>query len=66
MKYECLDIVVGLDGNGYIIKEWGIGVNPTQTFTSGSYEYGFRGYTSINELLFREVVSSVGRYITFD
>lgn len=66
LKYECSDIVVGLDGNGYLIKEWGIGVNPTQTFTTGSYEYGFRGYTSINELLFREMVSSVGRYITFD
>ena len=66
LKYECSDIVVGLDRNGYIIKEWGIGVNPTQTFTTGSYEYGFRGYTSINELLFREVVSSVRRYITFD
>lgn len=66
LKYECSDIVVGLDGNGYIIKEWGIGVNPTQIFTTGKCGYEFRGFASIKELLMREALSSTGGFKIFD
>lgn len=66
VKYEFSDAIVGLEGGSFLISKEGYGYNPTNVLGAGSIKYEVKGFTSINELLMRETLSSVAGYKTFD
>lgn len=66
VKYEFSDAIAGLEGGSFIISKEGYGYNPTNVLGAGSHQYEVKGFASVNELLMRESLSSVGGYHTFD